>query len=192
MRRARARAHGGGACLVEGREELAAGRRRRHRRGGQLFRGVVGAVAGDAGRRGLGRARGWGRADPRRAPYRSTRGEALRRAVRAGREHAQGRRSRVPRSAGSNAAAARTGRRRGCDGRARALSRRAVAQSDAGWAPVRMHHRPTRDPPRALAVDPGGRLVSGFHDGSLTCATLPDGGDDSEATRERKSTCYVL
>ena len=27
---------------------------------------------------------------------------------------------------------------------------------DAGWAPVRMHHRPTRERPRALAVDPGG------------------------------------
>jgi hypothetical protein len=50
----------------------------------------------------------------------------------------------------------------------------APRRRDAGWAPVRMHHRPTREPPRALAVDPGGgRLVSGFHDGSLTCATLP-------------------
>jgi len=50
---------------------------------------------------------------------------------------------------------------------------------DAGWAPVRMHHRPTREPPRALAVDPGGgRLVSGFHDGSLTCATLPGWGSE--------------
>ncbi len=50
----------------------------------------------------------------------------------------------------------------------------APRRHDAGWAPVRMHHRPTREPPRALAVDPvGGRLVSGFHDGSLTCATLP-------------------
>ena len=56
---------------------------------------------------------------------------------------------------------------------------RAARSRDAGWAPVRMHHRPTRKPPRALAVDPGGgRLVSGFHDGSLTCATLPGWGSE--------------
>lgn len=52
------------------------------------------------------------------------------------------------------------------------------AQRGAGWAPIRMHHRMTREPPRALAVDPrGARLVSGMRDGSVSCATLPGWGE---------------
>ena len=53
-----------------------------------------------------------------------------------------------------------------------------VTRAGAGWSCIRMHHRRTIDPPRALAVDPGGgRLISGMRDGSVSCAALPGWGE---------------
>ena len=168
----RAHAHGGGVCLVEV--------------GKSSRRGVAVVTAAEdnsfaawsapspatLGVAAWGAPGGGGGADPRRAPYRSNSGKhrgapfaPVANTHRGDDRGFRGARALAPRRFPEPLAAAdATG----------APRRRVPRWRDAGWAPVRMHHRPTRDPPRALAVDPGGgRLVSGFHDGSLTCATLP-------------------
>ena len=111
--------------------------------------------AGDAGRRGLGRARGGGGADPRRAPYRSTRGSTAARRSRRSRtrtgetiagsaERGLGRAAVEP-----LAAADATGAPRG--------NWVSVPRwRDAGWAPVRMHRPPHARPPRARGGTRGG------------------------------------
>ena len=168
----RAHAHGGGVCLVEV--------------GKSSRRGVAVVTAADDGSfaawstpspatlgvAARGAPGGGGGVDARHAPHRPDAGRIRGapfapspndRGLRGGRESP--RRSAEPLAAAGVADGA-TGRRR-------------PRPRDAGWAAVRMHHRPTRDPPRALAVDPGGgRLVSGFQDGSLTCATLPGWGSE--------------
>jgi len=168
----RAHAHGGGVCLVEV--------------GKSSRRGVAVVTAAEdnsfaawsapspatLGVAAWGAPGGGGGADPRRAPYQSNSGKH-RGAPFAPVAHTHRGDDRGFRGARALAP------RRFPEALAAADATGAARRRDAGWAPVRMHHRPTREPPRALAVDPGGgRLVSGFHDGSLTCATLPGWGSE--------------
>ena len=129
-----------------GREEQR-GRRPRHRRGGQLFRGGR-RGAGDAGRRGLGRARGWGPTQARAVPVHpgKPRGAPFAPVANTHRETIAG-----PRSAGSRAAAFPERRRRG------RRARRAVAcRGGASRVGARPHAPPPHAPPGARGGPGGG------------------------------------
>jgi hypothetical protein len=153
----RAHAHGGGVCLVEVGKSSRRGVACRHRRGGQLLRGVVGAVAGDAGRRGLGRARGWGRGGPQaRRRTSPTRGSTAAR---------RSRRSRT-RTGETIAGSAERGLSRRGDFQKRSPPRMRRARRDGatrGGRPSACTTAPRASPPaRSRWTRGGGRLVSGF------------------------------